>query len=201
MRMLGNSIEGFTPSKRKLVYSACIWSIASYGSQLWFRKNSKGVKNKTRKLDKVKNTAMSWISGVFSTTPISALEVITAIPLINVQLNIMTTKYALRINKLSPCHPCRRLARTIQFQSLRHFRINITPSAYEKHSTFNLCRDPQFFTDEKFVYDHDKQIKGLRIMDLYNSRITFRHFDHPKKESDLSSMVRRFFDMAQYNPK
>ncbi|KAF8622833.1 hypothetical protein AX15_006717 [Amanita polypyramis BW_CC] len=113
MRMLGNSIEGFTPSKRKLVYTACIWSIASYGSQLWYRKNAKGIKQKTGKLDKVKNTAMRWISRAFLTTPITALEVITAIPPIITQLNIMTTKYALRINKLSPCHPCRRIARTL----------------------------------------------------------------------------------------
>ncbi|KAF8628121.1 hypothetical protein AX15_004077 [Amanita polypyramis BW_CC] len=185
MRMLGNSIEGFTPSKRKLVYSSCIWSIASYGSVLWYRKNAKGVKQKANKLDKVKNTAMHWISGAFSTSPISALEVITAIPPIKTQLNITTMKYALRINKLSAIHPCHRLARTFQFQSLQNFRINVKPSAYEKFSTFTLCRDPSNTTDERFVYDHYEQIKGLCVMDLYGVKIHFCNFDHLKKDSDL----------------
>ncbi|KAF8635294.1 hypothetical protein AX15_000472 [Amanita polypyramis BW_CC] len=105
-RMLGNSIEGFMPSKRKLVCTSCILSIASYGSLLWYKKNAHGIKQKTRKLDKVKNTAMHWISGTFSTTPIMALEVIIAIPPIKTQLNIMSLKYTLHINKLSAIHPC-----------------------------------------------------------------------------------------------
>ncbi|KAF8622533.1 hypothetical protein AX15_006942 [Amanita polypyramis BW_CC] len=184
MRMLGNSVEGFTPSKRKQVYNACIWTIATYGAPLWYRKNGKGVKDKTSKLDKVKNTAMRWISGVFSTMPITALELITNTAPTLTQLNITIVKYLLRINKLSDIHPCRRLACTIQFQTLNHFRINIIPSAYENKSTFNLCRNSSLITDECFTYIHTEQIKGHRIMDLYND---FKHYDHPKKGSDLFS--------------
>ncbi|KAF8622451.1 hypothetical protein AX15_007003, partial [Amanita polypyramis BW_CC] len=185
MRMLGNSIEGFTPSKRKLAFTSCIWSIATHGAVLWYRKNGKGVKQKANKLNKVKNTAMRWILGAFSTTPISALEVITAIPPILPQLNIIIFKYVLRINKLSPIHPCHRFARTFQFQMFRYHRIQIKPSPYENFSSFNLCWDPSYFADEKFIYNHDEQIRGLRILDLFSNNIKFIHFDHPKKGSDL----------------
>ncbi|KAF8621971.1 hypothetical protein AX15_007366 [Amanita polypyramis BW_CC] len=107
MKMLGNSIEGFTPSKRKLAFSSCVWSITTYGTVLWYKKHGKGIKQKANKLNKVKNTAMHWISGMFSTMPISALEIITGIPPILPQLNIVAFKYALCINKLSVIHPCR----------------------------------------------------------------------------------------------
>ncbi|KAF8622194.1 hypothetical protein AX15_007303 [Amanita polypyramis BW_CC] len=185
MRMLGNSIEGFTPSKRKLAFTACVWSIATYGAVLWYKKNGKGIKQKANKLNKVKNTGMHWISGAFSTTPISALELITYTPLILAQLNITAFKYALRINKLSPIHPCRCLARTFLFQNLHSQRIRIKPGPYEKFSVFNMCRDPNLVTDERFVYNHKEQIFGKRILDLFDSNIKFVNFDHPKKGTDL----------------
>ncbi|KAF8624442.1 hypothetical protein AX15_005873 [Amanita polypyramis BW_CC] len=183
--MLGNSIEGFTPSKRKLVFTACVWSIVTYGSVLWFNKNAKGMKQKMNKLNKVKNMGMRWISGVFSTTPISALELITYTPPIIAQMNIITFKYVLQINKLSAIHPVHRLACTFQFQSIQSQRIRIKPSAYEKHSIFNMCHDPSLITDEQFVYNHNKQIFGKRILDLYKSNIKFINFDHLKKGTDL----------------
>ncbi|KAF8623883.1 hypothetical protein AX15_006151 [Amanita polypyramis BW_CC] len=194
MRMLGNSIEGFTPSKRKLAFSACVWSIATYGAVLWFNKNAKGTKQKANALNKVKNTGMRWISGAFSTTPITALELITYTPLILAQLNIIVFKYALRINKLSDIHPCRRLARTFQFVNFQKSRIRIKPSSYEKHSTFNMCKDPDLITDEKFVYNHTEQIFGKRIIDLYESNIRFVNYDHPKKGTDLFT---QWFDNYQ----
>ncbi|KAF8625705.1 hypothetical protein AX15_005234 [Amanita polypyramis BW_CC] len=105
MRMLRNSIEGFTPSKRKLAFSACIWSIATYGAVLWFNKNAKGTKQKVNALNKVKNMGMHWITSMFSTTPITTLEVISQTPPLLAQLNIIVFKYMLHINKLSDIHP------------------------------------------------------------------------------------------------
>ncbi|KAF8621217.1 hypothetical protein AX15_007960, partial [Amanita polypyramis BW_CC] len=105
MRMLGNSIKGFTPSKQKLAFTACVWSIATYRAVLWYRKNAKGIKQKANHLNKVKNMGMRWITGAFSTTPITALEVISYTPPILAQLNIIALKYALCINKLTAIHP------------------------------------------------------------------------------------------------
>ncbi|KAF8628638.1 hypothetical protein AX15_003772 [Amanita polypyramis BW_CC] len=183
MRMLGNSIDGFTPSKRKLVFSSCVWSIVTYGSVLWYKRNGKGVKQKANKLNKVKN--MRWISGAFSMTPIIALEVITGIPPILAQMNIIAFKYSLRLNKLSSIHPCRRLARSFQFQTINTKRIQIKPAPYERYSIFNMCRDPLLFTDEKFIYNHEEQIRGTRILDVYSHNVRFINFDHPKKGSHL----------------
>ncbi|KAF8624012.1 hypothetical protein AX15_006087 [Amanita polypyramis BW_CC] len=185
MRMLGNSIEGFTPSKRKLAFSACVWSIATYGAVLWFNKNAKGTKQKANALNKVKNTGMRWITGAFSTTPITVLELISYTPPILAQLNIIVFKYALHINKLSHIHPCRRLVRSFQFANFQKCRIHIKPGPYEKYSTFNMCKDPQLITDEKFVYNHNEQIFGKCIIDLYESNIKFLNFDHPKKGTNL----------------
>ncbi|KAF8622328.1 hypothetical protein AX15_007106 [Amanita polypyramis BW_CC] len=185
MRMLRNSIEGFTPSKRKLAFSACVWSIATYGAILWFNKNAKGTKQKANALNKVKNTGMRWITSAFSTTPITALELITYTPPILAQLNIIVFKYVLRINKLSHIHPCQRLARTFQFVNFQKCCIHIKPSPYEKNSAFNMCKDPQLITDEKFIYNHNEQIFGKCIIDLYESNIKFLNFNHPKKGMDL----------------
>ncbi|KAF8624372.1 hypothetical protein AX15_005910 [Amanita polypyramis BW_CC] len=185
MRMLGNSIEGFTPSKRKIVFTACVWSITTYGSVLWYNKNAKGMKQKVNKLNKVKNTGMRWISGAFSTTPISALKLIMYTLPIIAQMNIIAFKYALRINKLSAIHPVCHLAQTFQFQTLQSQQIRIKPGAYEKHSIFNMCRDPSLITDKCFVYNHNEQIFRRHILDLYESNIRFINFDHPKKGSDL----------------
>ncbi|KAF8624930.1 hypothetical protein AX15_005634 [Amanita polypyramis BW_CC] len=160
MRMLGNSIDGFTPSKRKLAFMACMWSIAMYSSVLWYNKDGRGIKQKMNKLNKVKNMGMRWILGGFSTTPITALELITYTPPLTAQLNIAAFKYALCINKLSAIHPVHRLARTFQFQALNSRKICIKPGPYEKYSTYNMCRDPNMVTDECFVYNHNEQIFG-----------------------------------------
>ncbi|KAF8622377.1 hypothetical protein AX15_007065 [Amanita polypyramis BW_CC] len=166
MRMLGNSIEGFTPSKRKLAFTSCIWSIAMYSAALWYWKNSKGIKQKANKLNKVKNARMRWIMGAFSTMPITALEVLTNTPPISAQLNIIAFKYALRVNKLSAIHPIRRLARTFQFETIHTQRIKSTPN-------------------ERFTYNHDEQIFGTRILDLFKYNIKFINFDHPRKGTNL----------------
>ncbi|KAF8625250.1 hypothetical protein AX15_005481 [Amanita polypyramis BW_CC] len=85
---------------------------------------------------------MRWIMGAFSTTPITALEVLTNTPPITAQLNIIAFKYALRVNRLSAIHPIRRLSRTFQFKTIHTQKIKSTPSPFEKYSVFNMCRDP-----------------------------------------------------------
>ncbi|KAF8622292.1 hypothetical protein AX15_007138 [Amanita polypyramis BW_CC] len=137
------------------------------------------------KLKKVKNTGMRWISGGFSTTPISALELITYTPPLIAQLNIAAFKYTLRMNKLLAIHPVRRLVQTFQFQSINTQRLKITPGPYEKFSVFNMCQSPELVTNERFVYNHKEQIFSKRILDLYDSNIAFVNFDHPKKGTNL----------------
>ncbi|KAF8628936.1 hypothetical protein AX15_003639 [Amanita polypyramis BW_CC] len=127
---------------------------------------------------------MRWISGAFPTTLITALEVITGIPPLTSLLNIQIFKYAIRVNKLSSSHPIRRLAR-IRISAFDKFRIRIKPSAYEKHTTFNICKDVTYLTDEQFTYSHPEQIRGRRILDLFHNNIKFVNYDHPKRDSDL----------------
>ncbi|KAF8622376.1 hypothetical protein AX15_007066 [Amanita polypyramis BW_CC] len=156
-----------------------------YRSVLWYNKDGRGIKQKANKLNKVKNMGMRWISGAFSTTPITALKLITYTPPILAQLNITAFKYALCINKLSAIHPVRHLARTFQFQTINLQRIHIKPGPYEKHSIFNMCRNPSMVIDEHFIYNHKEQIFKTQILNLYKSNIKFLNFNHPKKNSDI----------------
>ncbi|KAF8622330.1 hypothetical protein AX15_007104 [Amanita polypyramis BW_CC] len=48
-----------------------------------------------------------------------------------------------------------------------------------------MCKDPSFHTDEKFIYNHNEQIFGKRIIDLYDANIKFINFDHLKKGTDI----------------
>ncbi|KAF8623739.1 hypothetical protein AX15_006223 [Amanita polypyramis BW_CC] len=128
---------------------------------------------------------MCWISGAFSTTPISTLEIITGIPPILPQLNIIAFKYALHINKLATIHPCGHLAHTFQFHMIQSQQIHLKPSPYKKYSVFNMCHDLALITDEKFIYNHNEQIFGTRILDLFSNNIKFIKFDHPKKDSNI----------------
>ncbi|KAF8621969.1 hypothetical protein AX15_007368 [Amanita polypyramis BW_CC] len=138
---------------------------------------------------------MRWITGAFSTTPITALEVLTNTPPITAQLNIIAFKYALRVNRLSAIHPIRRLSRTFQFETIRTKKIKSILSPFEKYSVFNMCRDPSLVTDERFTYNHEEQILGTRITDLFKYNIKFLNFDHPKKGTDLFNQWFRSYNI------
>ena len=56
-------------------------------------------------LEHTQNKALCIITGAFKTTPISALEIETSIPPINITLDYYTEQYATCTHKLDPTNP------------------------------------------------------------------------------------------------
>ncbi|CAG8978349.1 hypothetical protein HYALB_00012484 [Hymenoscyphus albidus] len=101
MSRLANNSKGLTPFALRQLYTACVTSIADYGSTIWWR----GQAQFTTLLQKLQNLAIRKILGVFKTTPILPMEVESALPPPEVRLSSSLRTYALRLLKLAPSHP------------------------------------------------------------------------------------------------
>ena len=60
--MLGNSIRGIRPRQRSLAYQACVLPILSYGSALWYTPFGTGVIKHVKRMERIHNFALSWIT-------------------------------------------------------------------------------------------------------------------------------------------
>lgn len=101
MSRLANIGRGLTPFALRQIYTACVMSIADYGTEIWWR----GQQHLTKLLQGVQNLAIRKILGVFKTAPILPMEVESALPPPQVRLNANLRRYAFRLLKLSPNHP------------------------------------------------------------------------------------------------
>ncbi|KAG9019083.1 hypothetical protein FRB90_006606 [Tulasnella sp. 427] len=106
LKMLANTKRGLHQKLLRILYRTCILPIMTYGSPLWWKgAQVKGTKMLEAKLTRVQNRALRWICGAFRTTPIRALEIEAAIMPIDIYLDLMNEKYALRLNRLGFHHP------------------------------------------------------------------------------------------------
>ena len=103
-QMLRNSCSGLEPQQRILVYNACIKPILSYGLALWYSEWGLGVRNKVKRLEKVQNFAIHWITGGFCTMPIGAMELLSGIPPVVVWCNLTLANYTAHIASLPENH-------------------------------------------------------------------------------------------------
>jgi hypothetical protein len=76
MSRLANIRRGLTPFALRQIYTACVMSIADYGTEIWWR----GQQHLTKLLQGVQNLAIRKILGVFKTAPILPMEVESALP-------------------------------------------------------------------------------------------------------------------------
>ena len=181
--MLGNSCGGLEPQQRVLVYSSCIKPILSYGLALWYSEWGLGVKNKVKKLERVQNFAVCWITGGFRTTPIGAMELLSGIPLVIVWCNLMLARYTARISSLPENH----LLKVV-------YHYNPLPSQHRhlprKQRRRNLPDDNPVTRlktgriHEHFDPYHEEAQPGLHILDLYLEHVSYWHMDAPKKSDD-----------------
>ena len=79
LRILGNSIEGITPSNLRLLYKTVVIPAITYGSQLWFNPNDPRMVL-IRKLEQVQRAALILISGCFYDAPTEAMQLLTYVP-------------------------------------------------------------------------------------------------------------------------
>lgn len=101
MARLANIGNGLTPFALRQLYTACVTSIADYGSVIWWKKQG----HFTKLLQGLQNLAMRKILGVFKTAPILPMEVECVLPPPEIRLNAAIRIYALRMLKLAPNHP------------------------------------------------------------------------------------------------
>ena len=63
--MLGGSCSGLGPKQRVICYNAYVVSVLTYGLPLWYVENSTGVLKNFRKMARVQNYTVRWITGSF----------------------------------------------------------------------------------------------------------------------------------------
>jgi hypothetical protein len=83
------------------LYIACITSIADYGVPIWWN-NQKFLLDKYQKLQ---NSALRKILGVFRTSPASVMEIEASIPPLKVRFDKACKSYSLRIIQMNKNHP------------------------------------------------------------------------------------------------
>ena len=83
MARLANSEKGLTPFAMRQLYTACITSVADYGSPIWW----KGQAQLKRPLQALQNLGLRKILGVFKTAPILPMEVEAALLPSSIRLN------------------------------------------------------------------------------------------------------------------
>ena len=73
MGMLGNSTRGLFPLQKRLLYQACVVSIATYGFRLWYFSGAP-TKAQVSLLATMQRKAALWILGAFRTSPTGGIE-------------------------------------------------------------------------------------------------------------------------------
>lgn len=101
VQMLANTVRGLHQSRLRLIYNACVRSVMTYASPVWWR----GQKTLANKLSVVQNKCLRHICAAFRTTPTRALEIESATPPIPFYLNAINRNYATRLHKLPRTNP------------------------------------------------------------------------------------------------
>src|SRR6267154_1009540 len=94
LQLLGNSVRGLDQAKWRLAYNAICLPVLTYGCQLWY--SGKQITH-IRKLQIVQNDAVKLISGTFQTTPRKPLHQLLNILPIDLCLDMLLQKTALRL--------------------------------------------------------------------------------------------------------
>ena len=79
LKVLGNTIEGISPSNLRLLYKTVVIPAITYSSQLWFNPKKPNWKL-LHKLEQVQHKALIQISGAFWDSPEEALQLLTYVP-------------------------------------------------------------------------------------------------------------------------
>ena len=126
--MLGSSCGGLGPKQQVICYNAYVVSVLTYGLPLWYTENGAGVLKNFRKMARVQNYAVRWITGGFRGTPIGAMELLSGVPPLRLRCNLMLAGYVARIHTLPDNHLLKRAWGQDTLPSrLRHFRPRRRP--------------------------------------------------------------------------
>jgi len=94
LQLLGNSVRGLDHARWRLAYNAICLPVLTYGCQLWYTGQQKGL---VKKLQLVQNEAVRVIAGAFRTTPRESLHQLLTILPMDLRLDMLTQNAALRL--------------------------------------------------------------------------------------------------------
>lgn len=101
LSMLANTIRGLSQIHLRRLYLACIIPKILYACPSWWNK----TKCQAKPLKKVQRKALVLICAAFKTTPTAALETKASIPPLKFHADLITRRYAIRLNKLPSASP------------------------------------------------------------------------------------------------
>lgn len=197
MRMLGNSVRGMSPVDRRRLYISNVLPLVTYGAQLWWHPQWKGIKAFLDPLQKAQSRAARWITGAFRTTPIGSMEAAAGLLPMRQQINKYMTRACLRVRTLHPGHPTHALlpaAWPVNKHNIsapfpltgRKTRDAVTPATHVNDLAGSLCQ-------EDFAATHDECRPGYRVRDAFYERIVY-FMSAPSKASDgFKPWLRNFF--------
>jgi hypothetical protein len=99
LKVLGNTIEGISPSNLRLLYKTVVVPAITYGSQLWYNPTCPNTRL-LKPLEKVQHKALIQIAGAFWDSPEHALQLLTYVPPIRGTIHKLWQSAAPRIPRL-----------------------------------------------------------------------------------------------------
>ena len=190
IQSLGNSIRGVTPIDKRRLYIANVLTLMTYGIQLWWQPNWKGMKWALNMFQTVQNKAARWITGAFKTSPTGAIEILAGLVPIRHQLKQYVHRNGLRIHTLGHNHPLRM---NLPQDNWERNDLNVQPTmpmTTERQTAdtpIKWLHQMRTMTDERFDLLHDEVRPGNRLIDLYADRIDLSDLvkEKPKKPKPL----------------
>ncbi|KAF8640204.1 hypothetical protein AX14_009990 [Amanita brunnescens Koide BX004] len=159
----------------------------------------KGVIKLVKKMERVHNYALSWITGSFRTSPIGARELIAGIPPLRIILNMRLQGTIARLSSLGEDHTLSR-SRTLKWLPMAI--TNVLPRQRARHlpSDNPLTRLSTSAIKEQFMPFHPISRPGNHVSDLFSDRIFFE-LSAPKRSSKLFAAWVRDFKKRIYSLK
>ena len=131
LTMLGNTVRGLHQCLLRTIYGACVRSVMTYASLVWWD----GKKKHANKLTWVQNACLCHICAAFHTTPIHALEIDSATPPTPLVLDRLSSNAASRLHKLAHTSPIHlRLPREWQGYDLAYPAPALPPDKFHPRS-------------------------------------------------------------------
>ncbi|KAF8697279.1 hypothetical protein AX14_001381 [Amanita brunnescens Koide BX004] len=179
--MLGSSVRGIGPKQRSHAYQACALSVLTYGLALWYAMWGRGVIKLVKKMERVHNYALGWITGSFRTSPIGAQELVAGIPPLKIILNMRLQGTIARLTSLGENHS---LSRSQTLKWLPTAILKTPPRQRARHlpSDNPLLRLSTSAIREQFMPFHPISRPGDRVADIFPHRIFFE-MSTPKRSS------------------
>ena len=103
LSILGNSIRGLDFTNWRKVFHACILSVLTYSSLIWYTGHKQ--RGLVHTLQVAQNNTYHKISRCFCTTPTDPLHALLGIPPISYTLASLHTRYITHLERLSPSYP------------------------------------------------------------------------------------------------